>query len=304
MPARARRDAVLFVLFASAAFATSGPLARAARPTHPLVIALGRCAIAAMVLVAIDAREVIASVRALSPRLRSAVFGVGVLLAAHFALFLWGLDRTSLPAAVSLVSLEPLAVVLCAWAIHGIKPTGIEILGVAIATGGAAIVARGAGTGDHRLGGDLLVLGAVALYGVYVAAARGLKDALPARHYAALVYAAAAVALVPPVLLIPSVSLDRPEPAAALAIMALALVPTVLGHTAVQTAARKLPPSIVALVSSGETLGAVAIGALMLHAIPTPSELAGALVIVLGATIAVVGARRIESVSAPSRATR
>lgn len=297
MPDRAgartsRRDAVLFVLFASAAFATSGPLGRAARPTHPVVVAFGRCALAALVLFALDPRGLLASARGLAPRVRAAVFGVGVLLAAHFTLFLWGLDRTSLPAAVSLISLEPLAVLLCAWAFHRLRPTGLELVGVAVATGGAVLVAHGAGTGEHRLGGDLLVIAAAALYGFYVAAARGLKDALPARHYATLVYGAAAATLAPAALLLPAGSSAAPGLGSLGAIVALALVPTVLGHTAVQTAARRLPPSVVALASPGETVGAIAIGALMLGAIPTGSEIAGALVIVLGATLAVLGARR------------
>jgi drug/metabolite transporter (DMT)-like permease len=283
---------VLFVLFASAAFATSGPLGRAARPTHPMLVALGRCALAAVVLFALDPRGLLASARSLSPRVRAAVLGVGVLLAAHFTLFLWGLDRTSLPAAVSLISLEPLAVLLCAWGFHGLRPTGLELAGVAVATGGAVLVARGAGTGEHSLGGDLLVIGAVVLYGFYVAAARGLKDALPARHYATLVYGAAAAALVPAALFLPEGAIATPGLASMGAIVALALVPTVVGHTAVQSAARRLPPSIVALVSPGETVGAVAIGAVMMGAIPTGAEIAGAVVIVLGATLAVLGARR------------
>ena len=56
----------------------------------------------------------------------------GVLLAAHFGLFVWGLQRTSLPAAVSLVSLEPLAVVMTAWLLHGVRPRPLEQAGVAV----------------------------------------------------------------------------------------------------------------------------------------------------------------------------
>jgi len=280
-----QRAPTLFVLLASMAFATSGPLARWARPTHPLLLAFGRLALAALILLALDARAVTRALRALGPRQRGTVALAGALLAAHFACFQWGLDHTSLPAAVSLVSLEPLSVVLSAWILLGIRPSRPEQIGVVLATIGALFVARGAGTGEHRLVGDLLVLAAVALYGLYLTAARALKDALPPRPYAALVYASAALALAPGFALLPELS-AQPPTHGVIAIAALAVIPTVLGHTAVQTAARTLPPAVVALVSPGETLGAIAIGAVLLGAVPTTTELLGALIIVVGSAIA------------------
>jgi drug/metabolite transporter (DMT)-like permease len=94
----------------------------------------------------------------------------------HFGLFLDGLAHTSLPAAVALVSLEPLAVVLAAWMAFGLRSKRREIAGVVLATLGAAWVARAAGTGENRIAGDLMVLAAVVAYGAYVATARGLRD--------------------------------------------------------------------------------------------------------------------------------
>jgi drug/metabolite transporter (DMT)-like permease len=286
-----RRRALLFILFASAAFSTASPLARLARPLHPILIAFGRVAIAALFLVALDPAGTLRSFMRLTPRQRATVFGAGALLAAHFGLFLWGLDKTSLPAAVALVSLEPLSVVVCAWAIFGIRPTRREQVGLLLATGGALLVARAAGEGEHRLAGDLLVVMAVALFGLYVSVTRALRDALPARSYAALVYASAAVVLAAILPFIPGAADGAlpPPRGAALAVVALALIPTVIGHTAVQMAARTFPPAIVALVSPGETLGSIALGAALLSAIPAPTEIAGALIILVGTTIAIFG---------------
>ncbi|MEO7329471.1 MAG: DMT family transporter, partial [Minicystis sp.] len=142
--------------------------------------------------------------------------------------------------------------------------------------------------GEHQLSGDLLILGAVALYGLYLTVARALKDALPARSYAALVYAGAALTvsialLFPPI----TATLAMPPTRGLLAILAITLVPTLLGHTLVQTASRTLPPSIVALVSPGETVGAIAIGAALLGAMPTAKEIAGALIILVGSALAI-----------------
>ncbi|WP_434043826.1 MULTISPECIES: DMT family transporter [Sorangium] len=294
MAARQRvtaRGAALFVVLASLAFATSGPLARYARPVHPLFIAFGRVALAAAALSLIDLRGIVRSAAALSPRQRAAVLAAGLLLAVHFALFLWGLDRTSLAAALSLISLEPLAVVLCAWVFFRVRPTRSEQAGVLLATAGAALVARAAGSGDHRLSGDLMVVGATLLYGLYVSFARALRDALPARSYAALVYTSAAVFLAAALPVAPGAleGVSPPPAHAAVAIVALALVPTLVGHTAVQAAARRMSPAIVALVSPGETLGGIVIGALWLDAIPTATEVAGAAIILVGATVAILG---------------
>src|ERR1700712_1176707 len=98
VPPPSARSAALFVIFAGAAFSVASPLARRARPTDPLVVAFGRLVIAALVLLALDRRDVVAAARGLSWRRRGLVFLAGVILAAHFACFLWGLDHTSLPA--------------------------------------------------------------------------------------------------------------------------------------------------------------------------------------------------------------
>ncbi len=300
-PASAGRR-VLFVLVASAAYATSGPLARLAAPAHPLAIAFGRVVLAALLLALLDVRGTWTAIRDLPSRARIGVALAGVILALHFGLFTWGLSETSLPAALSLVSLEPLAVVLVAWAAHGIRPRRLEVVGVVLATMGALLVARGAGEGEHRAFGDGVVLCAVLLYGVYVAAARKLRDVVPARQYPALVYASAAVALA---LVLPLASswpdADGsariwPLPGSSLVCIGLlALVPTMLGHSLVQTAARTMSPSVVALVSPGETLGGLVIAGAAMHLGPSPIELAGAIVILSGVCAAMFAQRSSRS---------
>ncbi|EYF02313.1 DMT family transporter [Chondromyces apiculatus] len=288
MPPPTARGAALFLLISSAAFAFSGPLARAARPVHPLVIAFGRVALAALILGVLNAGAIRRTLPTLSTRQRAIVLGAGSLLAAHFALFLWGLDRTSLPAALSLVALEPLSIVLWAWALFRIRPSRPEQLGLLLATLGALLVGRGGDAGEHHLEGDLLVLGAVILYGAYLAAARGIRDALPAHTYAAVVYGSAAFALA---LVLPfapgALATASPLPAhGAVYIILLALIPTLLGHTAVQWASRHMPPTLVALVSPGETLGGIALGIVWFGTIPTLTESLGGLLILSGTLVA------------------
>jgi drug/metabolite transporter (DMT)-like permease len=155
------------------------------------------------------------------------------------------------------------------------------------------LVARGAGEGEHRLTGDLVVLAAVVLFGFYVASARGLRDALPAQHYAPLVYAAAAISLAVVLPLVPtSPTATMAPPALSFLFIALiAAIPTGIGHTLVQRAARTHSPSLVAMVSPGETLGSILIGAAMIGLWPTPTEALGGAVILIGAGIAVFAQR-------------
>jgi drug/metabolite transporter (DMT)-like permease len=284
-----RRRDVARLAVAALAFATSSPLARVASGLPPVAVAALRTAIASVVLVTAAPLTTFRGLRALNGRQSFGLFCAGSVLAGHFALFLGGLSSTSFSAAVGLLSLEPLAVVLAAWAAFGIRPVVGEWTGVFVAIAGVLVITSGAGTGEHRLLGDAMVLAAVVLYGVYVAAARALQDALPPGPYAAAVYAASAVVLLP---FAAHAVRGIPPPSSTtwIAVALLGLVPTLVGHTLVQLAARTTPPAIVALTSPGETVGSLAIGAVFLRRSPTPTEGLGALLVVSGAVIAILAA--------------
>lgn len=289
-----RHKAILLILFASTAFSTAGPLARAARPLHPMIAAAGRVALASLLLVAIDRGRTFAAFRSLDAPQRKKILLAGALLGLHFALFLWGLDTTSLPVAIALIALEPLSVVLFAWLFFKLRPKKLEQVGLVCAMGGAVLLAGNSGQGEHRLLGDLLVLAAVALYGVYVAIARAIGNAIPATSYAGIVYGTAAIALCIALPFIPGTfnTLAEAPPASLLAVAGLACIPTLLGHTSVQIGARFLAPSTVALVSPGEALGGLVLSAIIYQATPSIRELIGAFIILTGTTLALIGAGR------------
>jgi drug/metabolite transporter (DMT)-like permease len=284
-PSRSKELAL--VALAACAFATASPIAKSIGGLSFAGIGAGRCAVAAVALLAISPVATWRALRALDARRRLALVGAGLLLGAHFGLFLAGLLATSLPAASALVALEPIAVVVAAWMAFGVRPRRREMAGIAIATLGAAVVSSGAGQGEHRLLGDALVLAAVVIFGAYVAFARGLRDALPTTPYAACVYTVAALALAPLVLVFDARAPAIPS-STWLGVAALGLVPTLIGHTLVQRAARHVSPSLVALASPGETVGAILIGAALGH-LPTPIEWTGAAVVVAGAVVTVTG---------------
>ncbi len=287
-PSRPSARDLSLVALAASAFAVASPLAKSAHGVAPLAIAAGRCAVAAFAIALGWPKSTLTSLARLTPRHRLALPIAGLLLAGHLAFFLAGLATTSLAAAVSLVSLEPIAVVVAAWIAFGLRPTRAEALGLVVASVGAAIVASGAGSGEHRLAGDLLVLAGVVLFGAYVAFARGLRDAMPVMPYAGAVYGVAAILLAPFAL----ATQHGPAPAASwAAVVALGLVPTLVGHTLMQSAARRISPAIVGLVCPGETVGSIAIGAVFLGTTPSAREAIGAAVVLAGATVAIIGGR-------------
>lgn len=293
--ARAPRGDLLIVIGASAAFATSAPLSKFVSSIDPIVIALVRVSVAALVLAALDAVGLYRAMRSLGRRSLLLSAAAGALLGAHFGLFQWGLAETSLPAAVSLVALEPLSVVIAAWAFFGLRPRRLEAIGIALATGGALLLGtQASGGGEHSLRGDLLVLGGVSLFGVYVCAARAVGDALAPLHFAPLVYTFAMLTLAAWVGLAPGSSfprLDELETSSLVGLAALALIPTVVGHTLVQIGARRIRPSVLALVCPGETLGAAVLASLTLGIVPTAIEAASGMIILAGAVLAALALR-------------
>jgi drug/metabolite transporter (DMT)-like permease len=288
-PSRPRTGDLALVAVAALAFSTSAPLAKVAHGVAPLAIAAGRCAVGALAITLGWPRATVTALRALPPKHRVALPIAGLLLGGHLALFTVGLVSTSLAAAVALVSLEPIAVVLAAWIAFGLRPTRPEALGLVLASVGAAIVASGAGSGEHRLVGDAMVLAAVVFFGAYVAFARGLRDAMPVMPYAGWVYAVAAIALAP-------MAIATQRGGASLAswgaVALLGLVPTLVGHTLLQSVARRISPAIVGLVCPGETVGSIALGALFLGTRPSLREGIGTAVVIAGATLAVTGVRK------------
>ncbi len=286
------RPDVLLVLVASIAFGTSAPLARIALPADPVLVVFVRLAIAASVLALSDLRGLARAIGTVRGREAACVILAGVVLALHFTCFTWGLFHTSLPAAVSFVAMEPLAVVMAFWLMHGKKPNRGEQAGLALAIAGALAFALESNQGEHSLLGDAAVFGAVVLYGLYVAL-MGKVAGLGIRHAAVVVYASAALTMAV------GVAYTQPWQAATwplplrswLAMAGLGLIPTICGHTLVQAAARRLSPAIVGLVSPGETLFALLIGIAVLGIWPRPHELVGCALILAGIVTATRASR-------------
>jgi drug/metabolite transporter (DMT)-like permease len=169
----------------------SGPLVRLSH-AEPLAIAVWRMGITlAIVGTVAIVTGTWRQYRMLSRTDLLAAFGAGAFLATHLWSWIVSIGMTSVAASVVLVNVHPIVVAIGSAIWLGEKPTRLQITGIAIALGGAIVLAFGdahgaandlAG-GSRALTGDALaVVGAIAV-ALYLLLGRRLRQKLSARRF-------------------------------------------------------------------------------------------------------------------------
>jgi len=273
------------LVLAILAISTAAPLVRWAAPAPAPLVAASRVAIAALVLAAVAGRDLRAVLRL--PRRELILCAVsGLLLGAHFGVWIASLTYTSTAASVALVTTQPVFAGLLGWLFLGERIARREALGIGIAAVGCALLAGGDvhGADGRALLGDALALcGAVTAAGYFVVGRR-LRAALPLGAYLAAVNAVAAVALCGLV-----AATGTPVLGFAgedyLAMVLAALVASVIGHTLLNWSVRRVPVHLVALGILGEPVGASLLAWLFLGEAPPGHAVLGGAVILAGIAV-------------------
>ena len=251
-----------------------------------LAVAAWRMALAALILApfALTARR--AELRSITRREWGLALGAGSLLAIHFAAWITSLALTSVAASVVLVTLYPLFVGLASHLFMQERLSGAMVAGLLIATAGSVVIALGdVGKGTHRLLGDLLALaGALAAAG-YFLIGRRLRARLSLLGYVFPVYSMAAALLLITAALA-RVPLTGYSPGGWLLLLALALVPQIVGHSSLNWALRHLSATYVTLVVLGEPVGSTLLAWLVLHEVPGVTALIGGGLALIGIMVA------------------
>lgn len=214
----------------------------------------------------------------------------GGCLALHFAAWVASLRYTSVASSTVLVTTHPFLVLAAGrWLLRERVPPA-AVAGVLLAVLGGALV----GWGDFRLGGtalygDLLALaGAVAVAG-YILIGRAVRQRVEILPYTALVYGVAALTL-----LLLAIATGTPVagyPAREWWLfLALAVFPTVVGHTAMNWALRYLRAAVVSVSILGEPVGATGLAFLLFGEVPGGLALAGGALILTGIGVFLVAA--------------
>jgi drug/metabolite transporter (DMT)-like permease len=245
-----------------------------------LVIAVYRLGLASLPLLLIAAATGQAT-RPTSRRWAGLTLLAGAFLALHIGFWIASLKETSVATSVVLVSSQPLLVGVASGPLLGERPAAAVWLGIAVAAAGALVmVGDDLGAGGDTLLGDLYALLGAVFAAAYILAGRGLRGSgwLP---YVTRVYTTAALILLAAVG-VAGAPLTGYGGTTYVYFVLIALVPQLIGHSAINRSLGYLPAATVAVAILGEPVGATMLAAIILHETPTALEAVGGLLVLTG----------------------
>ena len=210
----------------------------------------------------------------------------GAFLALHFGFWIASLQQTSVITSVVLVTTNPLFVGLASPLLLRERVSPATWAGIGIATLGAGLMAaEDLGEGLGTLAGDAYALLGAAFGACFLMIGRRVRPQVSWSGYVGVVYSVAAV------LLVASVLVAR-EPFTGysaktfLMMGLLALVPQLVGHSAINWSLAYVPAALVAVAILGEAVGATILATIVLRETPSALEILGALLVLTAVYVA------------------
>ena len=291
----------LGLLTAILAVSTASILIRFAQADAPsLVIAALRISFASLVLAPIALLRHRDELASLTRRELGLALLSGLFLAVHFATWISSLEYTTVASSVVFVSTGPLWVALVSPLLLKEHLGRAALVGLTLALLGGTIVGLAdacvwnnglacpslstALQGRAMWGNFLALAGAWAVTG-YLVIGRKLRAKMSLIPYIFVVYGMSALALIVLMFALGESPLGY-QPATYLWILALALVPQLIGHSTYNWALRYLPASLVATANLGEPIGSAILALFILGEVPTPFTLFGGALILAGIYLA------------------
>ena len=212
--------------------------------------------------------------------------GIGVILSLHFSTWFQSLEMTSIAASVVLVNSSPIFTAIFSTIFLGESLRRRSWVGILVAVVGAIFLVwvNFGGIDMGALSGDLLALSGAVFLAIYFIGGRKHAKGIPITVYTSIVYLFAAVTTL---FLCLSFGYDVLvfEPTEVLIFIALAIFPTVLGHSVNNYLLTKVPAYVVSAAVLGEPIGATLLGALILMEYPAPLVWVGFFIILLGVAV-------------------
>lgn len=280
-----------------AAVSTSAPLI-AATAAPALAIAFWRTAFGTVAIAPFAVRRR-GEWGAADRRARRAAILAGLLLAAHFATWIPSLEFTSVASSTALVATQPLWAALIARA-RGQHVPGRAWIGMAVAFAGVLLLTGvDLQVSREALLGDLLALVGAVFAAGYVTAGAGARQVLSTTAYTAVCYGVCAAALLP-LCLIAGADLSGYDATTWGQLLLLTAVAQLLGHSVLNAALRRTPPTVLSLAILFEMPGATLIAAVWLGQLPPAGVIPAALLLLAGVALVVTGQGRSVPPSIPA----
>jgi drug/metabolite transporter (DMT)-like permease len=261
---------------------------------HPLTVSAGRVAGAALILTPIAWLSNGDELRRIERRDWLWGFLSGVFLAIHFAAWISSLAYTSVASSTALVTTNPMFVALISWLFFRERLGWGVWSGILLTVAGSIIVGlndSAGGSGSNPLLGDALaLLGAFCVTG-YFLIGRNLRTRLSILPYIWLVYSSAGMVLLVWMMLAGHTLLGL-SPLVYLLLLALAIGPQLLGHTAFNWAIKYLSATVVTVAILGEPIGSAILAVLLLDQPLQPLQLLGGAMLLVGIAVATLGERQ------------
>ncbi len=205
----------------------------------------------------------------------------GVCLSLHFATWIASLGMTTVSSSVALVTTSPLFVAGFV-ALRGERVSRGTVVAMLICLAGGLLIGYAdTGRGREALTGDALALAGAAFAAAYFAIGRRLRTVTSMTTYIGVVYPIAAVGLVV-IALAAGQPLHGFSGGTYLMFLLMALVPQLLGHSALNWALGYLSAPFVAIAVLGEPVIATLLAAVFLSELPGPWRVAGGAIILTG----------------------
>ncbi len=208
---------------------------------------------------------------------------IGITLSLHFCTWFQSLFMTTVAASVVLVDSSPIFTAILSTIFLGEALRRRSWAGIVIALIGAVFLAWGdfGGSGLVALSGDLLALAGAVFLALYFIGGRRIAKEMPITVYTTVIYMIAAITTLA-ICLPLNLNVLVFEPTEVLIFLALAIFPTVLGHSVNNYLLTKIPAYVVSSAVLGEPIGAAFLAALIFVQIPGLTTIIGFVVILFG----------------------
>ncbi|MEA5471464.1 DMT family transporter [Spirulina sp. 06S082] len=220
----------------------------------------------------------------------------GLCLAFHIAFWISSLSFTSITAATTLVTTNPIWIAILSRFWFQEKLRKLTILGIVIALLGGIAIALGGMQGEsvssQPLLGDILALIGAWFVSFYLLLGReSQRQGLSTSHYITIAYTIAAIALFPFPFFFGFGYLGYPL-SVYFYVLLMAVFSQVIGHTTINWAVRWMSPVLVSLIILFEPVGSSILGYFVFGELPSSIVILGAIIILVGVAISIIGERK------------